>query len=121
MADFFFCFNSILIYSTLKRVVTSISYLPKENKLEIKQLNSKLLQETTTEVDPADLINCRRKTANPLVGYRSMINNSDRYATESLCHFHDRKLMDSIVFRTRVDRPKKSKEEVDKLWGDKSK
>ena len=33
MADFFFCFNSILIYSTLKRVVSSVEYLPDEHKL----------------------------------------------------------------------------------------
>ena len=35
MADFFFCFNSIIIYTTIKKVVTSIQYLPEKNKMQI--------------------------------------------------------------------------------------
>lgn len=33
LTDFFFCFNSILIYSIISKVVTCIKYLPEEHKI----------------------------------------------------------------------------------------
>ena len=35
MADSFLTFNSFIIYSTLKRVVSGIHYLPEEHKIKI--------------------------------------------------------------------------------------
>ena len=35
MVDFFLCFNSVIMYTTLKKVVTMIEYLPAEHKLQI--------------------------------------------------------------------------------------
>ena len=52
MADFFFAFNSILIYSTLKRVCQTVSYLPESHKLKITQYKSVFLTEKSIEVDP---------------------------------------------------------------------
>ena len=36
MGDFFLCFNSIMIYQTLKKMVSSIHYSPESNKILIK-------------------------------------------------------------------------------------
>lgn len=121
-SDFFFTFNSILIYTTLKTITKCIKYDPVGNKLEITQFSSPFLGEKTKTVDPKELINCKRKTFNPLVGYRSLINNNEKYATESLGVWHDRRLMESLIYReNRPRRSTKSKEDVEKLWGDKKK
>ena len=58
IADFFFAFNSIIIYQTLKRVVYAIHFLPEENKLQIEQFKSKTLGLVKFEIDPQDLIKC---------------------------------------------------------------
>ena len=76
LADFFMFFNSVLIYSTLKRVVSAIHYLPEEDKLVIKQFKSMFLGEQKIIVDPKDLISCKKKTLNPFVGYRSVTDNN---------------------------------------------
>lgn len=52
LSDCFFFLNSILIYSFLKRVVTSIDYNTETGKLEFKQLSSALMTERFSEVDP---------------------------------------------------------------------
>ena len=36
LTDFFLCFNSLIIYSTISKLVTAISYLPEEHKIQIK-------------------------------------------------------------------------------------
>lgn len=36
LTDFFLCFNSLVIYSMISKLVTAISYLPEEHKLLIK-------------------------------------------------------------------------------------
>jgi len=36
LTDFFLCFNSLVIYSMISKLVTAISYLPDEHKLLIK-------------------------------------------------------------------------------------
>ena len=90
MCDYVIVFNSWLMYNTIKRVVTSIDYLPESQKLQIKQYNSMFLGETTTIVDPNDLVKCKGQTMNRLVGYRSLVKSNDRYATESVGNWHDR-------------------------------
>ena len=60
MADFFFCFNSIMIYSTIKRVVTCIQYIPGTDKIILKQFSSMFLKEVELERDPKDIIKCKR-------------------------------------------------------------
>ena len=35
VADFFFTFNSLMIYSVIKRVCSSIEYLPEHHKIQI--------------------------------------------------------------------------------------
>ena len=85
-----------------------------------------MLNKVTFKVDPKDLIGCKRKTLNPFVGYRSVTNNNERYATESLGIWHDRRLMDSIIFRENAPKrrhPKPAQGEPDpkgdELWGNK--
>ena len=36
LTDFFLCFNSLIIYSTISKLVTAISYLPEEHKIQLK-------------------------------------------------------------------------------------
>lgn len=97
MCDYIFLINSFLMFNTIKRVVSSIDYYPESNKLQIKQFNSTFLQENVQTVDPNDLVKCKGKTINRMVGYRSLVKSGDRYATESIGVWHDRQLMDSIV------------------------
>ncbi len=33
LTDFFLCFNSVIIYSTISKLCTAISYLPEEHKI----------------------------------------------------------------------------------------
>ena len=33
LTDFFLCFNSLIIYSTISKLCTAISYLPEEHKI----------------------------------------------------------------------------------------
>ena len=49
-----------------------------------------MLKEVKVYIDPKHLIKCKRQTMNPLVGYRSVTDNNDRYITESTGVWHDR-------------------------------
>lgn len=99
LMDFFLCFNSIIIYTMVQKMVTCIKYLPEENKIAIKQFKDWLLREQETLYDPKDLIKCKRQTFNPFIGYRSVQNANTRFATESTTLWHDRQLFDSMIFR----------------------
>ena len=89
-ADFMLCFNSIFIYSTIKKMASAIHYLPEEHKLVITQYRSKMLGEVKVEIDPKDLIKCKRQTMNPLVGYKNVTDNNDTFITESTAVWNDR-------------------------------
>ena len=45
----------------------------------------------------SELIKCKRKSANPFVGYRSLKNPKQKFSTESVSIWHDRRLLDSLV------------------------
>ena len=49
--------------------------------------------------DPKDIIKCKRQVINPMVGYRSVKDNNDRFSTESIGMWYDRQLFDSMIFR----------------------
>lgn len=116
LTDFFLCFNSIVIYSMIQKMVTTIKYLPDEHKFAIRQFKDWLLREKETLYDPKDLIKCKRQTLNPFVGYKSVSNNSTRFATESTGLWHDRQLFDSMIFREvkrRIVRPPRGEKKQD--------
>ena len=48
-------------------------------------------------LSPEELIKCKRKYANPFIGYRLASDSNKRFSTESLSIWHDRNLMDSLV------------------------
>lgn len=96
MADFFFVLDSLLIYSLIGKIVTSITYNPEQNKLEITHLGTTLLKPKTETVDLENIIKHRRKSINPLIGYKQLEPNM-MYATESMAVWHDRRFMDSII------------------------
>ncbi|CDW87124.1 UNKNOWN [Stylonychia lemnae] len=108
LTDFFLCFNSIIIYSTLQRLVSAIYYMPQENKILVKQWSAKLLGLKDLTFDPKDLIRIRKQSFNPFIGYKSVHDNNVKLGTESIGLWHDRKLFDSMIFREvkrRVVRP----------------
>jgi hypothetical protein len=70
VADFFFVIDSLLIYSLIGKIVTSVAYKPEDNKLEITHLGTTFLKPKTELVDPQNLIKHRRKSINPLIGYK---------------------------------------------------
>ena len=96
VADFFFVLDSLLIYSLIGKIVTSITYKPEQKKLEITHLGTTLLKTKTEMIDPENLIKHRRKSINPLIGYKQLEPNM-LYATESMAIWHDRRFMDSII------------------------
>lgn len=98
LTDFFLCFNSLVIYSTISKLVTAISYLPEEHKILIKQKSGRWLTDKLLTFDPKELIKCKKQVINPFVGYRST-TTSDRFGTESTGLWHDRQLFDSMIFR----------------------
>ena len=102
MADFMVFFNSVSIYNTMKRVVSSIDYLPESNQLKINQFSTTFLGNKEILVDPQDLIKCKRQTINPFVGYKSVKSKNERYATESIGAWEDRNLLDSMVQRSKA-------------------
>jgi hypothetical protein len=99
LTDFFLCFNSLIIYSTISKLCTAISYLPEEHKIQIKQMSGRFLTEKVLTFDPKELIKCKKQTLNPFVGYRSVNEANQRFGTESTGLWHDRQLLDSIIFR----------------------
>lgn len=98
LTDFFLCFNSLVIYSTISKLVTGISYLPEEHKIAIKQFSGRFMSEKLMKFDPKELLKCKKQVINPFVGYRS-VNTSERFGTESTGLWHDRQLLDSMIFR----------------------
>ena len=72
LTDFFLCFNSLIIYSMVSRLVTAIKLLPDSYKIEITQCKDWFLKEKTTTYDPKDIIKCKKQVLNPFVGYRSV-------------------------------------------------
>jgi hypothetical protein len=72
MTDFFLCFNSLIIYTMISKLVTTIKYLPDEHKITIKQCKDWMLKEKTTTYDLKDIIKCKKQVLNPFVGYRSV-------------------------------------------------
>ena len=69
--DFLLLGNTMVIYTILRRLVTSVSYRKDDDVVELKT-NSAMLRETTVEMKPADLIKCKRQGINPFIGYRSV-------------------------------------------------
>lgn len=99
LTDFFLCFNSIVIYSLVSKLVTGITYLPDEHKLKIKKCKDWFLREKEEIYEPQELVKCKKQVLNPFIGYRSTTNMNDRFATESIGLWHDRQLMDSMIHR----------------------
>lgn len=60
LTDFFLCFNSLIIYSTISKLCTAISYLPEEHKIQIKQFSGRFLSERILTFDPKELIKCKK-------------------------------------------------------------
>ena len=60
LTDFFLCFNSVIIYSTVQKLVTAISYLPESHKIEMKQMCGRFLSEKIELFDPKELMKSRR-------------------------------------------------------------
>jgi len=52
LGDFALFLNSWMVYTLMKKTVTSIKYLPLDNKLKITQFKSWNLGEVTEEFDP---------------------------------------------------------------------
>ena len=90
VTDFFLCFNSLIIYSMISKIVTGISYLPEEHKIKIKQWTGKFITEQIKYFDPKEIIKCKKQVLNPFVGYRSVNNATERFGTESTGMWHDR-------------------------------
>ena len=65
-----FC-NSLFMYFLLQKMVSSIKYLPEENKIEISSFDSALLKEKKFLYDPEELVKHHKRTMNPLIGYKS--------------------------------------------------
>ncbi len=99
LTDFFLCFNSLIIYSMISKLTTAISLLPDENKIQLKQMSGRFLTERILTFDPKELIKCKKQTLNPFVGYRSVNDSQQRFGTESTSLWHDRQLLDSMIFR----------------------
>jgi hypothetical protein len=99
ITDFFLCFNSLVIYCMISKIVTGISYLPEEHKIKIKQWTGKFISEKITTYNPKEIIKCKKQVLNPFIGYRSVTNASERFGTESTGMWHDRQLFDSMIFR----------------------
>lgn len=99
VTDFFLCFNSVIIYSMISKIVTGISYLPEEHKIKIKQWSGRFISEQTKIFDPKEIIKCKKQVLNPFVGYRSVNNANERFGTESTGMWHDRQLFDSMIHR----------------------
>ena len=97
MCDYAFLINSFLLYTTIKKVVSSIDYVPATGQLKLVQYRGRFLQKETSEIDPNDVVKCKGQTFNKLIGYRSLLNAKDKYATESTGTWHDRLFMDSII------------------------
>ena len=97
MCDYAFLINSFLLYTTIKKVVLSIDYDLESNKFKIVQFKGRFLGKETSEMDPNDIVKCKGQTFNRLVGYRSLINAKDKYATESTGEWVNRRLMDSLI------------------------
>lgn len=114
LTDFFLCFNSIVIYTMISKLVTAISYIPEEHKILIKQRSGRFMKEQLLKYDPKELIKCKKQVFNPFVGYRSVTNSNEKFGTESTGMWHDRQIFDSMIFREikrkRVVREKKTKE-----------
>lgn len=111
LTDFFLCFNSLIIYSTINKLVTAIKYLPDEHKIKIKQCTDWFLKEKETTYDPKEVIKCKKQVLNPFIGYRNVTNVGEKYATESTSLWHDRQFFDSIIFREvnrKAVRPRKT-------------
>lgn len=99
LTDFFLCFNSLIIYSMISKLTTAISLLPEENKIQLKQMSGRFLTERIMTFDPKELIKCKKQTLNPFIGYRSVNDSQLRFGTESTSLWHDRQLLDSMIFR----------------------
>lgn len=99
LTDFFLCFNSLVIYTMISKVVTGISYLPEEHKIAIKQWSGKFITEKLSFYDPKEIIKCKKQVLNPFVGYRNVNNSNERFGTESTGMWHDRQVFDSMIFR----------------------
>jgi len=76
MTDFFLCFNSLVIYTMISKLVTGISYLPDEHKILIKQFSGRFMNERILKFDPKELIKCKKQVLNPFVGYRSTVDSN---------------------------------------------
>ena len=90
LTDFFFFFNSVLMYTVISSVTKSIHYLPEENKFVFKQYSSKTLTVEDHKYDPKQLMLHKRKSINPFVGYKSLDEDNKKFATEHLGIWHDR-------------------------------
>jgi len=110
--------DSLLIYSLIGKIATSVTYKSAENKIEITHLGTTFLKPKTEKFDPQDLIKHRKKSINPLIGYKQVEANKT-FATESMATWHDRRFLDSIIrqpkLRTKVASKEKSPKKKDML------
>ncbi len=62
-------------------------------------MSGRFLSEKIMNFDPKELIKCKKQTLNPFVGYRNVNEANQRFGTESTGLWHDRQLLDSMIFR----------------------
>ena len=96
IGEFFLLGNTWLIYATLKKVVTSLTYLKDEQAVEVTK-HDWLLRETSFKVPLADLIKSKGQGMNPMVGYRSTSDAKLELLTEGIGKWDDRQIFDSVL------------------------
>ena len=68
--DLFLFGNSYMMYSVFRKMVTGVTYLKDEQKVEMSTSDF-LLREKKLVFEPSDLEKVKGKTVNPMIGYRS--------------------------------------------------
>ena len=97
MADCVLFIDSLLIYTIIGKIVTSINYKPESDKVEVTHLGTTFLSPKTETLNPKDLAKHKYKTVNPFIGYKRL-DTKTMFATESsIGHWNDRKFFDSII------------------------
>jgi len=99
LCDGFLFFNSFLIYSVMKQIVSYIAYMPEEHKIKVKQFCNWRLTEVEREYACEDLIKAKKSAFNPFIGYKGVKDPNVKLGTESVGLWQDRELFDSLIFR----------------------
>ena len=71
--DVFMFMNSILLWSVISKIVKEISYNPETKKITISQYSGWFLALRDVEIDPRELKKHKRKSLNPIIGYKSLM------------------------------------------------